>query len=397
MMNRHTPPHILTLIVVAGMSALSMNVFLPSLPGMARYFGVDYAVMQLSVSGYLAVSAVLQLLIGPITDRLGRRQVLLWVLAVFVLATIGTLAATTAEAFLAARMLQAAVATGMVISRATVRDLYPGDQAASMIGYVTMGMALVPMIGPILGGFLDEYIGWQANFALLLIVGAGTFALIWADMGETSPQGGIGFRQQLSTYPVLLRSQRFWGYALAAACSSGQFFAYLGGAPFVGEQVFHLSSSEVGYFFALPALGYGIGNFLSGRYAARVGMDRMILGGTIVTFVATGFLLLSELAGLEHPVLFFGSICIASMGSGMTLPSSNSGLMSVRPELAGTASGLGGTMMIGGGAGLSAIAGLLLQPGSGALPLVVIMWLTTVAALGSILWVLRRNASVGLG
>ena len=160
---RRTPPHILTLVLLSGLGALSMNVFLPSLPGMARDFGVDYAVMQLSVTVYLAGSALVQMIAGPLSDRYGRRPVMLVGLATFLVATAGTLLAPSAGWFLAFRTLQAAVGTGMVLSRAIVRDMVEGDAAASRIGYVTMGMSVIPMMAPILGGLLDEAFGWRLS------------------------------------------------------------------------------------------------------------------------------------------------------------------------------------------------------------------------------------------
>lgn len=135
MTGARSAPHLTTLVALSGVSALSMNVFLPSLPGMARDFGVDYAVMQLSVSAYIAASAVLQLLAGPISDRFGRRPVVLGALVVFLLATLGTLLAPTAGSFLLFRLIQAAVAVCMLVPRAVVRDMFDGDRAASMIGY----------------------------------------------------------------------------------------------------------------------------------------------------------------------------------------------------------------------------------------------------------------------
>ncbi|MFN4130012.1 MAG: MFS transporter, partial [Paracoccaceae bacterium] len=140
-LDRRTPPHIATLILLTGVSALTMNIFLPSLPGMAAWFGVPYALMQLSVALYLALSAVLQIVIGPISDRYGRRKVMLWSLVLFLIATAGTLLAPNATVFLMFRMAQAVIAAGMVLSRAVVRDMVPDAQAASMIGYVTMGMS----------------------------------------------------------------------------------------------------------------------------------------------------------------------------------------------------------------------------------------------------------------
>ncbi|MEY4304259.1 MAG: hypothetical protein RIT52_434 [Pseudomonadota bacterium] len=395
-LNRHTPPKVITLVLLAGLSALTMNIFLPSLPGMAKWFEVPYALMQLSVALYLALSAALQIVIGPISDRYGRRKVVLGALILFLIATVGTLVAPNAETFLFFRMAQAVVAAGMVLSRAIVRDMVADAEAASMIGYVTMGMSIVPMIGPAIGGFLDAAFGWQANFTLLLVIGLAVTARVWADLGETSEPTEISFAAQLRQYPSLLSSRRFWGYCMTAAFSSGCFFAYLGGAPYVGTEVFKLSSKEIGLLFSLTAIGYLIGNFFSGRYSVRVGMNRMVLWGTVITTVGLVVLTLLTLAGLSGPVVFFLLTVPMGIGNGLCLPNANAGILSVRPDLAGTASGLGGAIMIGGGAGLAALAGHLLGPGSSEMPLVLLMLATSVGAIIAILMVMARARSLGL-
>lgn len=394
MTSPRTPPRLLTLVALSSVAALSMNVFLPSLPGMARDFGVDYAVMQLSVSAYIGASAVLQLVAGPISDRLGRRPVVLGGLAIFLLATIGTLFAPNATIFLVFRMMQAAVATCMLVPRAVVRDLYDGPRAASMIGYVTMGMAVVPMLAPIIGGILDEALGWRANFSIMLILGLAVAVLAWRDMGETVRGGGVSLREQMRNYPALARSVRFWGYCAAATLSSGAFFAYLGGAPYVGESVFHLSPAQVGYFFAAPSIGYLIGNFIAGRWSARIGMNLMILIGSGICLSTLMFALIADLSGIVRPLIFFGATVGMGMGNGMVLPNANAGMMSVRPELAGTASGVGGALAIAGGAVLSALAGAMLQPGTGATPLLAIMNLSALGSVAAIIWVMRRERQI---
>ena len=394
-LDRTTPPKIVTLILMAGLSALTMNIFLPSLPGMAVYFGVPYGVMQQSVALYLALSAALQIIIGPISDRYGRRKVLLGSLILFLLATIGTILAPTAAWFLVFRMAQAVIASGMVLSRAVVRDMVADARAASMIGYVTMGMSLVPMLGPVIGGVLDDLYGWKANFALLLILGVATLALVWADLGETATLRRVSLMDQVRSYPALFASRRFWGYTLAAAFASGCFFAFLGGAPYVGDKIFGLSSTHVGALFALTAIGYAAGNFLAGRYSVRTGMNRMILLGTLVTSFGLVLLALLTLAGLSGPTTFFGLTLFMGLGNGICLPNANAGMLSVRPDLAGTASGLGGAILIGGGAALAAVAGMLLGPGSSEMPLILLMLASSIASVIAILFVMRRARQIG--
>ena len=389
-LDRKSPPHITTLVLLTGLSALTMNIFLPSLPNMAAYFHTEYWVMQLSVSLYLGVNAVLQIFIGPISDRYGRRPVMLWSLGLFVLATLGTLLAPNAAVFLAFRMGQAVIASAMVLTRAVVRDMVAQNEAASMIGYITMGTAIVPMIGPMIGGVLDEAFGWQASFILMLVCGLVILALAWADQGETAVSRPTSFAAQVRQYPELLASPRFWGYCLASAFASGAFFAYLGGAPYIGDKVFHLSPSILGFYFGAPAVGYALWNFISGRFSSRIGVNRMVLAGTLINLGGIGALMLIELAGLAHPAVFFGFFSTIGLGNGLVLPSATAGMLSVRPHLAGTASGLGGAMMIGGGAALSALAGAVLVPGSGPMPLLVIMFATSAAAVAAILLVIWR-------
>jgi MFS transporter, DHA1 family, multidrug resistance protein len=394
-LDRATPPHIFTLTLIAGLSALSMNIFLPSLPTMTIFFEAEYRLMQLSVALYLAMNAVLQVVIGPISDRYGRRPVLLWSFAIFVLATIGCLLAPTAEIFLAFRMLQAAVSAGMVLSRAVVRDMVPGAEAASMIAYVTMGMSLVPMFGPALGGVLDAGFGWQANFWLLAGLGLLVIWLIWRDLGETAIRREGGFGAQLRDYPELLLSPRFWGYSAAAMFASGTFFAYLGGAPFVGSEIYHLDPATLGMLFGAAALGYLLGNGISGRFSVRYGIDRMILWGTIVSTLGLAASVALHIAGFAHPLVFFGFMIPLGIGNGMVLPNATAGTLSVRPQLAGSASGLGGALMIGGGAALSALSGMILSVESGAIPLLALMLASSALSVLAILAVIRRNRRIG--
>lgn len=394
-LDRTTPPTLFTLVVLAAISALSMNAFLPSLPGMADWYGVDYRVMQLSVSLYLGVSAGLQLLIGPLSDRFGRRRVALWGLGLFCLASLGTILAPTAETFLALRMTQAVIASGMVLSRAIVRDMTDEARAASMLGYITMFMAVVPMLGPVAGGWLDELFGWQANFAMLLVAGLLVWALCWADLGETARTRPATFAEQMRGYPELLRSPRFWGYVLAASLASGVFFAYLGGAPFVASEIYGLSPTLLGLYFAMTALGYALGNFLSGRFTLRFGVNRMILAGCLLTLAGLSALAGLMALGLAPAAVFFGMFFFVGMGNGMVLPGAMAGSMSVRPQLAGTASGLGSTIMIGGGAVLSALAGAWLTRETGAWPMVAIMLVSSAGALVAIVMVIRRARRLG--
>lgn len=392
---RDSAPSLATLVIASSVGPLAMNIFLPSLPGMARHFSVDYGLMQLAVSLYLASTAVLQLFIGPASDRFGRRPVLLSCLVVFLAATVAAIYAPTIHVLLACRLLQGFAAAGIVLSRAVVRDTVDAAETASKIGYITMGMSVTPMIGPLIGGILDEWYGWQSTFWLIFVFGALALLVVYLDLGETNHRRSSSLAEQVRSYPQLLGSSRFWGYTATATLASGAFFAFLGGGPYVATEMLHLTPSQYGFYFGIISVGYMLGNFVSGRYAGRIGMNWMMLFGGVVSSLGLVVSLGLFLAGLIHPLSLFVPAAFVGVGNGMTLPSANAGIVSVRPELAGSASGLGGALTIGGGAAMSALAASMLTPQSGPNPLLVAMLLPSLAGVLTALALALRGRKAG--
>ena len=394
-LNRSTPPHILTLILLASISALTMNIFLPSLPNIASELNSSTSILGLSVGIYLASSAVLQLIIGPFSDQFGRRPLILWSLIIFCISTLATVFITNTAQFLILRIFQAISASCMVLARAIVRDTTESiEKAGSKIAYVTMGMALVPMVGPAIGGLLDYQYGWEASFWLLFILGLVILIVSFFDIGETLSNHNQSFLQQISTYPSLLRSKRFWGYCLSSAFVSGAFFSYLGGAPFVGNEVFGLEPKDLGFWFGAPAIGYVLGNFLSGRFSTKIGLDKMIFLGVTTALFGVSVSLTISLLDHGSVLSFFGLMTLVGLGNGMSIPNATAAMMSINPKLAGTAAGLGSAIMIGGGAGLSAIANFILIPGSSEIPLIMLMWTSVFCGLCSVAYVSYRKKTL---
>ena len=391
-LDRSTPPHILTLILLASISTLSMNIFLPSLPNIASDLKSSTNIMGLSVGIYLASSAILQLIIGPVSDQIGRRPLILWSLVVFCLSTFAAVFSTNATQFLVLRIFQAVSASCIVLSRAIVRDTTDSvEKAGSKIAYVTMGMALIPMVGPAIGGFLDYQYGWEASFWTLCCLGMVILIISFFDVGETLSDHDQGFFEQISTYPSILKSKRFWAYCLSSACVAGAFFSYLGGAPFVGNEVFGLEPKELGLLFGAPALGYLVGNYLSGRFSTKIGLDKMIFLGITIALLGISISLVVSFLNMGSIFSFFGFMTFVGLGNGMSLPNATAGMMSINPKLAGTAAGLGSAIMIGGGAGLSSVANFILSPGSTELPLLVLMWTSVFCGLCSVIFASHRN------
>ena len=381
----------LTLVLLASISALAMNSFLPSLPNMAEHFGSSTALMGLSVGVYLGTSAVFQILVGPLSDRIGRRTVSLWALIIFIVVSISCVYAPNTFVFMCLRALQAIAACTFVVARAIVRDTTETQASGSKIAYISMGTAICPMFGPALGGLMDGWFGWEANFWFIGGLGLLILIIAYFDLGETVPENTQGFRQQFSEYPELLLSRRFWGYCLASAFGAGAFFAYLGGGPFVGSIVYNLSPEMLGLYFGAPAIGYFFGNFLSGRFTIRFGIDAMILWGLWIIFSGLSLSMICSYIGYGTVETFFGFMIFVGLGNGLTIPNATAGMLSVRPHLAGTASGLGGAMMIAIGAALSTLAGAFLVPGSNEMPLLMLMWFSSLSGVAVIIYVRQRN------
>ena len=337
---------------------MSMNLFLPSLAHMADDFGVSYGVIQLSVGLYLALTGAAQIVLGPLADRIGRRPVLLGAFGIYVIASIGCALATGVVVFLACRMLQAVVYSAVVLARTIVRDTMPEGRAAATIGYVTMGMAMVPMVSPTLGGLLEAGPGWRSGFWLMAAMGGVAFLLVHFRVRETRRAGHASLRAQLAEYPDLLTDRRFWAYTVAMATSAGCYFAYLGGAPYLGREVFGLSPVTLGILFGATSLGYATGSLVSGRLSERRGIRAMIRAGTAVTTAAIALSLCLFLAGAGSAAVFFGLTILVGLGYGMSLPNATAGLMSGTPRLAASASGLGSATMILLGAVISVVAGI---------------------------------------
>lgn len=376
-----TPPHMLTLVIAASTAALSTNLFLPSLPSMAIYFQTDYSVIQLTVSLYLVAQSILQLGIGPASDRYGRRPVMLFGFTVFVLSTLAALWAPNVEILLVCRLLQAFAASGVVLARAIVRDTAEPADAASKLGYVMMCMTVAPMVGPMIGGFLDEIYGWKASFYMMAAFGIIAIIVAYKDLGETNLCRSSSILAQMRSYPEVIRSRRFWGYSLTAACASGSFFAFIGGGPFVSTRILGMSPTQYGIYFGLVSVGYAFGNFLSARLSRRLGINNMMQLGNSVSFAAMLICVCLFLVGYHHPLSLFGPMTLMGVGSGMTQPNAATGMVSVRPHLAGSASGLGGSIQIAGGAGFAALAGMLISERTGAYPLLIVMTAAIVMAI----------------
>ncbi len=365
------------LIAMTAIGPLSLNILMPAVPGLAATFAADPGTVQLTVSLYLLGLAASQLVTGPLSDRFGRRPVVLAGLAFTAVSSVAAIAATSIEALVVARTIQAlGASTGLVVGRAIIRDLYDRERAAAMIGWVTMAMVVAPMVAPLIGGVLDTALGWQAIFAFIGIVSAVTLVGAVAALPETqeTPMTAGGLVRFLEEARLLVSTPQFVGYTLVAAANSAMFFAFLGGAPHVVVTMMGLSSAVYGLWFAVTSVGYMAGNFFAARSSARIGVDRMIWWGTALSLLGAALAIVLVVGAPDWgPATIFVPQIIISFGAGMLLPNAVAGAVSVRPQAAGTASGITGFLQMGLGAPAAQIVGNMLADASTALPMVLVM------------------------
>lgn len=372
---------ILLLIVTTAVAPFSQNIFIPSMPTLQAAFATDYGTAQLALSLFLIGSGVGQILHGPLSDRYGRRPVMIGGLVLYVAASIVCAVAPSILVLVTGRFVQAVGGcVGMVVGRALLRDLFDRSRTASVMAYLTMAMVLAPMIAPTVGGFLDVWYGWRSTFVLLVFFGALVAAVVWRWFPEThAPNPDThGFRVYGPAVADLFRQRRFLGYTLQVSFTTATFFVFQGGVPYVMVELLGRPPSDFGLYI-IPVIGcYMVGNLVSARLVSRLGIDGLISIGTVLC-LASALSLAAAYAvlGVSAELLFAGMAAIA-FGHGLCLPTGFAGVVAVDPKLAGAAAGLAGAVHMSTGATASFLVGELLA--DSATPVVVLMVLMTVAA-----------------
>lgn len=349
------------LVAVSAIGPLALNIFLPSMPGLQSEFGVSYGVVQLTLTLYLIGMALCQLVYGPLSDRFGRRPVLIGGLTLFIAASVMAALSTSIGMLVAARLLQAVGgAAGIVLSRAIIRDLYDRDRSASILGYVTMAFVIAPMLAPSIGGLLDGLAGWRASFALVAVLGVLAVIGTWRALPETNRNrsSSFGIGGLIAGYKRLICLPPFLAHVFTLAFASAVFFAFLAGAPYVMIVVLGATPLEYGLWFMVVSVGYMVGNFLSGRYSQRLGTDRMVSIGNMITMVAGFLALAAAVTGLLSPASLFVPMMFGALGNGLTLPNGIAAAISVDQRVIGAAAGLAGFLQVGIGAASSQLVGI---------------------------------------
>ena len=358
----HPRPSVVLLVAATATGPLALNIFVPSMPGLPAVFDTGPGMVQLTLSLYLIGVALGQLLYGPLSDRFGRRPVLLGGLGLYVAASLACALAPTIGLLIAGRVAQAVGGcAGMVIGRAVVRDAWAREEATRVLALVIAGMAIAPMVAPAIGGFLDVWVGWRASFALLVGFGglvwlAGILRLPETHREHTPLPGPSAL---WAAYRSLLGHRLFLGYALVIGWMTAGFFVFLAGAPYIMTERLNRPPSEYGLLFIMLSLGYMVGNAAVSRFGGRIRLDTLALAGLVLSIIGplivAGFLA----AGRFSPLILFVPTMLLCFGNGLTIPVTMAAAVGVDPRLAGTASGLLGFVQMGLGAVASSSIGAL--------------------------------------
>ena len=330
-------------VAITACGTLGMHLIIPALPDTARALGVTPGTIQLTITLYLIGLAMGQLLYGPISDRFGRRPVLLAGLGLFTFAGIATAIAPGALTLVAARILQSIGAcAGLVLGRAIVRDSATPDRAAAQLAMLTLVMSAAPAIAPVLGGYATAWFGWRAAFALLALVGAVTLVLAVLLLPETNRAQSAPRSSMLFSSIRLFRSRAFCGYVLGGAFTTTSFYAFMAASPFILVDLLHEPTERVGLYYLLLMVGVAAGSLAANRIAGRIRVQLALRLANSFAIAGAALFMLADLTGMLTVTTVIAPIVLFMVGAGMTSPFALSGAVSVNPHAIGAASGLYG-------------------------------------------------------
>jgi len=372
---------LLTLTMSSSLGMVASTIYVPSIPAIAVAFETPISRVQLTFVGYLLAFAASMLVLGPLSDRCGRRRTIICGLFLSALSSIACAASPTIEFLIAARVVQGIGAcAGLVVGRAITRDLWGREAAAQVIAGRAIAATLMQAFAPVLGGYLQDWVGWRANFAVVAILAVVAMLLVFrvvpGDRAADSPR--LPIRGIMANYQTLIGTPRFLSYAFTAAGSHAGFHIFAAGAPAVFIVGLGIRPEDYGYYASLPPLGFLLGSFLSNRLTLRLGINGLITIGSAVLIPAGLSMVMLALLGIPSPYAVIGPMILVCCASGLITPNATAGTLGVNAGIVGTASGLGSLMQMTGAA--SATAALSLGPSGSQLMLASIIALAGLLA-----------------
>jgi len=349
-------------ITLIGLTSASMGLYLPSVPSMVRALNTDFASVQLTMSVFFLGYGAFQLVIGPLSDRYGRRGVLIWSLALYAAASGVCAVAPTVGLLIAARLVQSAGAcAALVIGRAVVRDTHSAAKTAQAFGYISTAMVVVPIASPIVGGQIDAWTGWQGNFVLMGLMGAAALAvlLIWLpETNEKRDSHAARIDRLLRNYVSLVAERRYRAFMLVSGFTFATIFTYSSSAPIVLIDLLGVSPTHYGYLVGAPIAMFGVSAFISARLTLRLGAIRLIEWGALITAASGLAMAAFAFTGITVWGIIVAAVLV-NFGAGFIIPNAQAAAIAPYPHMAGTASALTGAVQMLLAAAIGAVVGQL--------------------------------------
>lgn len=326
-----------------------MQILLPALPVIKQTFEVSTEVAQLTLSLSMLSIALGTLFYGPLSDKYGRKPVMLLGLSITLIGSIFCFLANTIELLILGRFIQAfGAAVGLVLARAIVRDVYGAQEAARVIATLVMVMVVVPMFSPLLGGELMVWLSWEYVFVLIAIASVLMFFLLFQNLPETlkEPVAFTGVAAMIGNYVLLFRSRAFCGYAFCVTFVSVVFFSFIAAAPEIMITVLKRPPTEYGYYFVMIPMGFMAGNYYARYFGRSMELNRMISIGVSIGIGGISLAITLQLIGFHQPIALFAPVAVAVLGNGIVLPNAQAAAINEFPRFAGSASGLTGFLQM---------------------------------------------------
>jgi DHA1 family bicyclomycin/chloramphenicol resistance-like MFS transporter len=361
-MKRAPPLGLLALLTLSG--TLGMHIFAPALSIAARDLDVGAGAMQATISFYVLGLAVGQLVYGPLSDRFGRRPMMMGGLALYTVAGAAAALAPGVHGLIAARVFQAfGGCAGLALGRAMVRDVAGPVDSARQLALLNLMVVLGPGIAPAIGGAMASTAGWRSILWLLCALGAGLFALAWRLLPETTPGGSDSNIAELATnYRQLLGSPAFLGFAIGGGCATTSMYAFIASSPFIFVDRLNRPAYEVGVYLAVLVAGIWLGSALASRLVGGLPMRRLLVGANLISILAAFTFLTAVLTDHLSVALTVGPMFLYTLGAGLASPMALTEAVSVNSRVIGSASGLYGFIQMAVGASCTALAGFGRDP-----------------------------------